>query len=150
MSRRRFLFRCLGIPALGAAAKSPQLSIPSDVKNFSHREEEDVADAIRPQVSNSSSFPRPEFGIGEEVESCGNKKVVVNSQQPLEENQENKHFENYAATKTLYTIASTLQWHPERVDHHMAETYLIGFPRLKKSGFSYRAIAQSDATANSH
>ncbi len=135
-SRSRFLFGCLGVPAaLGADAKSPQVSISSVVPNLAQREKEETLDVIPSQVSTSSKFPRREFGIGEEVESCGNKKVVVNSQEPLEESEENMHFENYAAIKTLYTFASTLQWHPERVNH-LAETYLMGFPRLKKSGFS--------------
>ena len=42
-SRRQFMFRCLGVPvALGAAAKSPQ-------------------------VSNSSDFPESKFRLGQEV-----------------------------------------------------------------------------------
>ena len=68
MSRRRFLFRCLGISTvLGAEAIRPQVSIPSVRANFSQREKEDVADAIQPQVSNSSSFPAPKFDLGQEV-----------------------------------------------------------------------------------
>jgi hypothetical protein len=68
-SRRRFLFGCLGgTAALGASVKSPQISIPSVQANLPHREEEDVADAIRSQVSNSSRFPKPKFHFGQEVE----------------------------------------------------------------------------------
>lgn len=68
-SRRKFMFRCLGVPvALGAAVKSPQVSIPSVVANLPQREEEERADAIRPQVFNSSDFPAPKFRFGQEVE----------------------------------------------------------------------------------
>ncbi|HEY9780910.1 MAG TPA: hypothetical protein V6D09_12325 [Leptolyngbyaceae cyanobacterium] len=68
-SRRQFMFGCLGFfPTLGAAAKSPQVSIPSVVANLPQREEEERADAIRSQVSNPSDFPKPKFHFGQEVE----------------------------------------------------------------------------------
>ncbi len=68
-SRRQFMFGCLGLStALGAAAKSPQVSISSVVVNSQQREEEERADAISPQVFNSSDFPEPKFRFGQQVE----------------------------------------------------------------------------------
>ena len=45
MSRRRFLFRCLGISTvLGAEAIRPQVSISSVPQNFADREKEETPD----------------------------------------------------------------------------------------------------------
>ncbi len=67
-SRRRFLFGCLGVPAvLGAEAISPQVSISSVPQNFADREEEETPDATPSQISASSDFPEPKFRLGQEV-----------------------------------------------------------------------------------
>ncbi|HEY9781841.1 MAG TPA: hypothetical protein V6D09_17090 [Leptolyngbyaceae cyanobacterium] len=48
-----------------------------------------------------------------------------------------KIYERFSQLQQLETEAAiALQWHPERVNHHMAETYLMGCsPGSKSRGF---------------
>ncbi len=124
MSRRRFLFRCLGIPALGAAAKSPQLSISSVRANLPRREEEDVADAIRPQVSNSSTFPEPKFRFGQQVEHLlvfddGETSVETGTVIGLNyelSNRQQLEWHYLIAWKNCHNLAHDRSWTPDQAE----------------------------------